>query len=63
MNMKMIKPPQPTLLRKTTAKNLGYLQRKGLVAPFNPQMRILPTHRKLNGTAVRYTDHTSLGGT
>lgn len=58
-----VKPPQPTVLRRTTAKNLAYLQRHKLTGPFNPDMRVIPTRRIVNGKSVPYSDGRSLGGT
>lgn len=56
------KPSQPTLLRRTTAKNMAYLQRHGLAKPFNPNLRVIPTRHIVRGKSVLYTDQTSLGG-
>lgn len=40
-----VKMPWPTVLSRTDAKSLSYLQRKGLAAPFDSNMRIR-TRRK-----------------
>ncbi len=36
-----LKPDQPTLLRKTHARNLVYLESRGLARPFDRGMRVL----------------------
>ena len=37
---KRTKPPWPTVLTRTQARSLAYLQRKGLTPPFDPNIRV-----------------------